>query len=297
MADITKVHTKYLCIDLSYYIFYRFHSTWTWFSFKNKEDAKNVLNPYENDEFREKFREMFVSKMKELPYSLGILPKPKKQRKTKTQVEIPKETIELKVYISKDCIREDIWRTKLFPDYKGNRVYNNEDPKNPWNFFKMVYREELYKEAFPDCVFLEHPHLEADDCIALTVKQLQETHENPDITIITSDMDYLQLMKTPNIQIYTLQEKPLKTEKSSTGNAELDLELKICMGDVSDNISPIKKRFGRKKYIELLKSRESFEAFLDTHSIRENYEFNKTLVSFDKIPLELQKEFYSKYFD
>lgn len=290
--------TKYLFVDLSYYIFYRFHSTWTWFSLKHKDEYPDLLqiNPYENEIFREKFRSLFVSKLQELPYALGILEKKRKQRKTKV-IEEKEDTTKMKVYISKDCMREDIWRTKLFPEYKANRIYVKDDPKNPSSFFKMVYQEELYKQAFPDSVLLEHPHLEADDCIALMIKHLVKEEGEPDITVVTSDMDYLQLMTIPTIKIYTLQEKPLKTEKSSLGDASMDLEMKICVGDTSDNISSLKYRYGKKKYMELLKDRAKFEEFLDTYELREKYELNKTLVSFERIPFQLQNDFYEKYIE
>ena len=66
-------------------------------------------------------------------------------------------------------------------------------------FFKMVYEDKLFIEGGAKTI-LYHPKLEADDCIALSVKRVLEKYPDSTVYIITSDKDYLQLAE-PRIHI------------------------------------------------------------------------------------------------
>ena len=58
------------------------------------------------------------------------------------------------------------------------------------------YKENSLKKVEP--MLQRHPHLEADDCLAITAKHICDTHgDDISITIITSDTDYLQICKDP----------------------------------------------------------------------------------------------------
>ena len=72
---------------------------------------------------------------------------------------------------------------------------------------------------------LKHPQLEADDCIAISVKYLVNKYPLCKIYIITSDRDYLQL-NADNVNIFTLTYKNLADGKTATGNAEYDFKIK-----------------------------------------------------------------------
>ena len=61
--------TNYLIIDGSYYCFYRYHALKQWWGFARKEDELQQ----HHEEFLEKFRDVFVSKLKELPKTLKII--------------------------------------------------------------------------------------------------------------------------------------------------------------------------------------------------------------------------------
>ena len=51
-------------------------------------------------------------------------------------------------------------------------------------FFKMAYEEELFQKGGAQAI-LKHPKLEADDCIALSVKHLVNKYPDCQIYIIT----------------------------------------------------------------------------------------------------------------
>ena len=122
--------------------------------------------------------------------------------------------------------------------------------------------------------------MEADDCIALCVKHLIKTCPNVEITIITSDKDYLQLVG-PRVRIFDLMFKNLSEQKSSLGDAEKNLFCKIVMGDVSDNISSVLTKCGPKTAIKCFENRSYFEERLKKENAYAKYENNMKIIDFD----------------
>ena len=267
---------NYILIDGSYFIFYRLFALLNWWKLSHKDEP--IGKAHENQDFVNKFRSIIIKKIQEIPKKLNI--------------DNPI------IIIGKDCKRENIWRNKIYPEYKQTRTsYTDADNIQPGEFFKIVYNEGLFTCA--GChYYIHHPHLEADDCIALTTKYLINKHTinlntNTHITIITSDTDYLQLIQ-PNIHIVNLKYKPVNTSKNSFGCCEKDLLCKIIMGDKSDNIPSIFTKCGKKtarKYIEnplLLQNKISSDI-----EAQKKYALNKLLIDFKEIPNELQREFIS----
>lgn len=95
------------------------------------------------------------------------------------------------------------WRKDIYPDYKANRAVVHA---------ALTEREQEDKEilqgAFDDLVnfidthtnitVLQNPKAEADDMIALWV----EAHPNDKHVLISSDSDFYQLLRHPNLTIY-----------------------------------------------------------------------------------------------
>ena len=137
--------------------------------------------------------------------------------------------------------------------------------------------------------------MEADDCIAISVKHLIEKYPDCTIYIITSDNDYLQLVRE-NVHIFNLAFKNLKYSKIFSGNPEKDLKIKIIMGDTSDNIPSVFPKCGIKTAIKCVEDSEYLKKKMnDNIKYYEQFLLNDTLVSFDKIPVELVGEFLNKY--
>ncbi len=208
-------------IDASYFIFYRFYALVQWWKVSKKDEPLEV--PIENAEFVEKFRSTFVEKLKEIPNKCGVNPK-------KTEVTM---------FAARDCPRSDIWRKEIFPEYKANRNY---DGFLGGPFFAMAYKDDLFAEAGIKKTFM-HPHLEADDCIAISVKEQLKKDPTSQIYIIASDHDYLQLI-SPNVHIINLRFKQLAESKTGSRNAKENLFIKTVMGDTSDNIPAIFPKCG-----------------------------------------------------
>tara|TARA_B000000557_G_C20806831_1_gene458074 strand:- start:525 stop:1331 length:807 start_codon:yes stop_codon:yes gene_type:complete len=262
---------NFILIDAGYYCFYRYFATQTWYNFKtkNSDSAETPAKPSENPEFIEKYKKIFIEKMQEIPKKLKIT-----------------DPI---IMVGKDCPQSDIWRNELFQKYKKNRTNENDVGA----FFKMVYREKLFEKAGASIV-MSHPHLEADDCIAITVKNILAKHPDSKITIITSDMDYLQLANS-NVSLYNLAFKPLNTSKNSCGNPEKDLFCKIVAGDKSDNIPSVFPRCGKKTAEKYFENQDLFEKKLqESEEAQAIYKRNRTIIDFNCIPQQLVEEFESE---
>ena len=154
----------------------------------------------------------------------------------------------------------------------------------------MAYEEDLFGKGGAKAI-LKHPKLEADDCIAISVKHVIKRYPDCTIYIITSDKDYLQL-NSHNVHLYNLAFKNIADNKSSTGNAASDLEIKIIMGDISDNIPSVFPKCGPKTAQKCIEDPEFFKKKMANNSdYYKQYELNKKIVDFNNIPQELVDEF------
>jgi 5'-3' exonuclease len=95
------------------------------------------------------------------------------------------------------------WRRNIYPDYKANRkvAFAQQTPKEQEN-------HEILVEAFDDFVqfldsktnitVLRNPNAEADDMIAIFI----EAHPDDQHILISSDSDFFQLLRHPNVMLY-----------------------------------------------------------------------------------------------
>lgn len=271
--DTNKSTPSFIFVDGSYYTFYRYFSLMTWW--KNAYPENPLVDPFQNEQFVEKFRKTFVENLEKIPKNLGF---------GKNDSPI--------MFVGKDCPRETIWRMQLFPDYKKNRANGQEDGFMGGSFFKMAYQDELFQKGGAKAI-LKYPTLEADDCIAISVKYILGLYPECMIYVITSDKDYLQLVE-PRVKIFDLKFKNIAEQKSSTGNPESDLFCKIVMGDISDNIPSVLKKCGPKTALKCFENPEYFEERLKKENAYETYERNKTIVDFNNIPENLVNDFINK---
>jgi len=193
----SKPNQTFIFIDGSYFCFYRYFSLMNWW--RNAYPEEPMEDPFKNEKFVEKFRKTFVENVQQIPKKLGL----------------NKLELEPIIIVGKDCKRENIWRTELFPKYKANRANGAEDGFMGGPFFKMAYEEELFVKGGAKAI-LKHNKLEADDCIAISVMRLTAKYPDCSIYIITSDKDYLQL-NSHNVHLFNLAFKNIAENKSSTG--------------------------------------------------------------------------------
>lgn len=272
MDSSSTLSINFIFIDGSYFNFYRYCALLSWWKNAFPEHLDEIIEPFQNPQFVAKFRKLFVENVKGLPKKLGL------------------NGLRNIMIVGKDCKRENIWRSTLFPAYKGTRDNSPESGFKGGAFFKMVYEDGLFLEGGAKAI-LKHPSLEADDCIAISTKLLLEKYPTCSIYIITGDKDYLQLA-SERVHLFNLAFKRLNEQKSSYNDAAKDLFCKIVTGDPSDNIPPIFKGCGPKTAVKYFENMESFLSKLEADpEAKKRYEFNRTLIDFNYIPEHLVQEF------
>ena len=254
-----------LLVDTSYTVFFRFNATKRWFSFSEPEEYAEMKEDswLNNEKFKNKYEEMFQKGLEK---------------------HIKNYKIDDIIWIQDDS-RSNIWRTKIYPEYKTNRVdcvsksdvvfcytYNEFLPK----FFKKNNLKNIKISG-----------AEADDIIAVTTKYLSKKNINS--VVVTSDTDFLQLLNKNTILV-DLKLKELQYKLSP----QEDLEIKIIRGDKSDNIPPIKSRIGEKTAIKYLQDEKLFNELLKESDVKKQYELNKLLIDFNNIPDKINKEIINK---
>ena len=261
--------TNFILIDGSYYIFYRYYAILQWFRFSHPDEE--MTDPFKNDDFVKKFKSTFIDKLKLISKKLEI--------------------DDAVILVGKDCPREEIWRMNYFKSYKKNRKQDDRFMGGP--FFKMAYDENLFIKGGVHGTF-EEKYLEADDCIAITTKYILKKYPDSKVWIITSDMDYLQLVEE-RVKIYNLKFKKLTDSKTCFNNAAKDLFCKIVMGDKSDGIPSIFKKCGKVTAEKCFNDKKYFNDKLKNNNTYDNYMLNKKLIDFNEIPYDLVESFVKKF--
>ena len=258
---------KVIIIDGSYYVFYRYHAICMWWSKARREDEP--LEPINAPRFIETFKLTFYKKLQEIEKKYKI-------------------TEPLR-YVAKDCRQRDIWRMSLLPTYKQQRKSTNDI-----GFFLKLAYNELFTSSMIQEV-LQHPHLEADDCAAITASHMTSLNSNNDVWIITSDHDYLQLQHD-NIKLLNLKGTFLTDHKECTKDRNVDLKVKIIRGDKSDNIPSIFPRCGYKTALKYASNLDLLKIELSKNEkATQQYKLNTTLIDFNEIPQEHIKMFKQNY--
>ena len=250
---------NYIFVDGGYFVHYRYYSMCNWWRFARQEGESE--DPFANERFRVKFSDTFQRTLHDLPSKLKLVPD-----STKT-------------IIATDCPKPTIWRNDHIANYKGTR----QSCDGVRSAFKQIFGENLL-EGFP---VLSAERLEADDCIAIAVREIQAREPDAKFWIITSDMDYLQLAGE-NVKLLDLKFKSLKTWFD---NPVKDLFCKIVAGDKSDNIPSVFPRCGIKTAAKYFEDRALFEKKLnEVEGANERYTRNQLIIDFANIPQELTAE-------
>jgi 5'-3' exonuclease len=119
-------------------------------------------------------------------------------------------------------------------------------------------------------------HYEADDVIAT----LCENMKAEDLTVLSNDSDYIQLLQRgyPQIRIYNPIKKAFMEAPSYPYVA-----WKCLNGDKSDNIPALLKP---KKALNTVTDPELFNKFMEIEENRANFSVNRQLIEFRSVPEE-----------
>jgi hypothetical protein len=192
------------------------------------------------------------------------------------------------------CDSKKYWRRDIFPFYKAHRKTDREKSAFDWGLiFETLnkIREEL-KENFPYRV-LEVEGAEADDIIAVLSARLSPSEE---ILILSSDKDFVQLQKYPNVTQYS----PILKRFVKTDNPLDYVKEHIIRGDRGDGIpnflSPDntfvvgerQKVINKKKLVDWINSDPT--EFCTTDIMMRGYKRNQLLVDLDFVPEQIKQQ-------
>jgi len=205
------------------------------------------------------------------------------------------------------CDSKHYWRRDYFPNYKANRKKDRASSGYDWDFIFTTLngvRDEI-KEHFPYKV-LEVYGAEADDIIAILIKQVQD---DPDNIIISSDKDFIQLHG-----FHVKQYSPVsKKFVNSTPPLEY-LREHIIKGDRSDGVPNVlspddtfteskrQKPIRKTMLITLTEAMEKWEpqdlfqlAKCNRDTWVRNWQRNETLINLDKIPNDIRDKILREF--
>jgi len=190
------------------------------------------------------------------------------------------------------CDSKKYWRRDYFPFYKSQRKHDREASGLDWHliFDTLNKIRDEFKESFPYKV-LDVEGAEADDIIAVLTARLSSSGN---ILILSSDKDFGQLQKYPNVTQYS----PILKRFIKIDNPKTFIREHILKGDRGDGIpnflSPDNTFAAgeRQKVINSKRLQEwisqDAETFCTTDIMLRGYKRNQTLVDFDYIPGDIQ---------
>lgn len=196
------------------------------------------------------------------------------------------------------CDNKNYWRRDIFTHYKAGRRKIRDSSGHDWNtIFECLnkIREEI-KEHSPYKV-VSVDKCEADDIIAVLTMKYSATQK---VMILSSDKDFAQLQRFPNVEQYS----PILKKYIQEPFPEAQLKQLIIRGDKGDGIPNIlsaddcfvsstrQKPITESKIIKWMNQQPS--DFCNDEMLR-NYNRNELLIDLTKIPTDLKEKILDTY--
>ena len=195
------------------------------------------------------------------------------------------------------CDNKNYWRREIYPHYKAGRKKARDASGHDWfSIFESLnkIKEEL-KVNSPYKV-IDSEGAEADDIIGTLVQK----YSSEKIMILSSDKDFAQLQKFPNVHQYSPIMKKFIKEPFPT----VHLKQMVIRGDKGDGIPNILSADdvfvsgGRQKPITEAKIikwiNQDPKEFCNDDMLR-NYSRNEMLIDLTKIPERIRNSILDKY--
>lgn len=166
------------------------------------------------------------------------------------------------------------FRYDLFADYKANRIIKQAAKQEVHDTFYRTKDIIIPLLQYLPITLCKAGNYEADDVVGT----LCENMKTEDITILSNDSDYIQLLQRgySNIRIYN----PIK-KVDMVAPPYPYVVWKCLAGDKSDNIPSLLKP---KKVTETIADPEKFKKFLEVEENRANFSVNRQLIEFKPVP-------------
>jgi 5'-3' exonuclease len=168
------------------------------------------------------------------------------------------------------------FRYDLFSDYKANRIIKLAAKQETNDKFLKAKDIIVPLMQYLPITICRASNYEADDVI----NTLSENMKDEDLTILSNDSDYIQLLQRDykQIRIYNPIKKTFMEAPSYPYVA-----WKSLAGDQSDNIPSLLKP---KKALNTINDPELFKKFLEVEENRANFSVNRQLIEFRSVPEE-----------
>lgn len=168
------------------------------------------------------------------------------------------------------------FRYDLFADYKANRIVKQASKQESNERFIRTKDIIVPLMQHLPITICRAANYEADDVVATLCDNMQAE----DLTVLSNDSDYIQLLQRgyPQIKIYN----PIKKDFMEAPPYPY-VAWKCLNGDKSDNIPALLKP---KKALEAVNNPEAFQKFMGLEENRANFSVNRQLIEFRSVPLE-----------
>ena len=196
------------------------------------------------------------------------------------------------------CDNKNYWRREIFPFYKAGRKKARDSSGHDWNtIFECLNKIRQELKDFSPYKVVEVETCEADDIIATLVQKYSSTQK---IMILSSDKDFAQLQKFPNVDQYS----PILKKYIKEPFPAVQLKQLIIRGDKGDGIPNILSSDdvfvtgSRQKPItenKILKWMNEDPNLFCEGEMKRNYSRNESLIDFTKIPEYLKLNILAKY--
>jgi 5'-3' exonuclease len=196
------------------------------------------------------------------------------------------------------CDNKKYWRRDVFPHYKAHRKKARESSGHDWNsIFECLGKIKQELKDYSPYKVVDVDTCEADDIIAVLAIKYSSTEK---VMILSSDKDFAQLQRFPNIEQYSPILK--KFIKESLPSAQL--KQLVIRGDKGDGIPNIlskddvfiegqrQKPITEAKIINWLNQKP--EEFCNDEMLR-NFRRNEMLIDLTKIPESLKQNILDTY--
>jgi len=196
------------------------------------------------------------------------------------------------------CDNKKYWRRDIFPYYKAHRRKARESSGHDWtSIFEVLHKIKEELRIHSPYKVIDVDTAEADDIIAVLATRYSGTDK---VMILSSDKDFAQLQKFPNVEQYSpIMKKYIKEQFPA-----LQLKQMVIRGDKGDGIPNIlskdetfvegvrQKPITEVKIIQWLN--QPAEDFCNADMLR-NFKRNEMLIDLTQIPESLKESIIDTY--
>jgi hypothetical protein len=198
------------------------------------------------------------------------------------------------------CDNKKYWRRDIFPHYKASRKKIREASGHDWaTIFECLSKIKQELKDYSPYKVIDVDTAEADDIIAVLAMKYSATQK---VMILSSDKDFAQLQKYPNVDQYS----PILKKHIKEPFPDAQLKQLIIRGDKGDGIPNIlsaddcfvtatrQKPITEVKIIKWMNQQPA--EFCNEEMLR-NYNRNELLIDLAKIPDGLKQNILDTYGD